>query len=271
MSTATQQTTDMAEFLNDFRGILDARSLKMLGITTDGKDLYPPSIAAVFPEASHQNCRFHVLANITNGVLHAVAKVRKALAQDKPKLRRGRPTPATRRLARKSLRIQAKIADLFEHRHLFVRRKLKRSELTTLRHITRGLPILRRLRNFMDAVYRLFDRRCRMSTALRKLTHLRGRVKRMTSVGHALQTLMSLSVIRTLLALDNPDLPATSNAVERGNRRYRKMQKSIYRVRTYAAICGRLALDLHRDMLTSSRTTLVTQLHHQRRLARSSR
>jgi len=36
--------------------------------------------------------------------------------------------------------------------------------------------------------------------------------------------------------LDDKLLPATSNAVERGNRRYRKMQKAVYRVRTQASI-----------------------------------
>lgn len=40
---------------------------------------------------------------------------------------------------------------------------------------------------------------------------------------------------------------ATSNAAERGNRRYRKMKKSIYRVRTYVAIVARLAPDLFRE------------------------
>jgi len=35
--------------------------------------------------------------------------------------------------------------------------------------------------------------------------------------------------------------------VERGNRRYRKMQKSVYRVRTQAQIRARLALDMWRE------------------------
>ena len=38
-----------------------------------------------------------------------------------------------------------------------------------------------------------------------------------------------------------------SNAVERGNRRYRKMQKTVYRVRTQRAIEGRLPLDRPRE------------------------
>jgi hypothetical protein len=37
---------------------------------------------------------------------------------------------------------------------------------------------------------------------------------------------------------------ATSNVVERGNRRYRKIQKMVYRVRTLPRIESRLALDL---------------------------
>ena len=41
--------------------------------------------------------------------------------------------------------------------------------------------------------------------------------------------------------LDERLMGATSNAVERGNRRYRKMQKTVYRVRTKKAIEGRFA------------------------------
>ncbi len=47
---------------------------------------------------------------------------------------------------------------------------------------------------------------------------------------------------KALVFLDERVLGATSNAVERGNRRYRKMQKTVYRVRTQRAIEGRLAL-----------------------------
>ena len=53
--------------------------------------------------------------------------------------------------------------------------------------------------------------------------------------------------------LDERLLGATSNAVERGNRRYRKMQKTVYRVRTQRAIEGRLALDLLRERQAQGR------------------
>jgi hypothetical protein len=56
----------------------------------------------------------------------------------------------------------------------------------------------------------------------------------------------------------------TSNAVERGNRRYRKMQASIYRVRTQARIEGRLALDLLRDPQAQDRAETTRTLHRAR-------
>ena len=85
-----------------------------------------------------------------------------------PKLPRGRPraTPATQRAARCKKQIERKVGDLFEHRYLFVQKHLSPSEQATLRRISRGLPQLRQLRELMEEVYRLFDRRCRMATAL---------------------------------------------------------------------------------------------------------
>ena len=64
--------------------------------------------------------------------------------------------------------------------------------------------------------------------------------------------------------LDDRLLGATSNAVERGNRRYRKMQKTVYRVRTEAAINGRLALDLERESRARDRKEATRMLHRAR-------
>ncbi len=199
-----------------------ARQLVPKGITTDGSALYPPAIRHVWGDLPHQVCEFHILANLSQAVLHAVAKVRKTLTARKPPVGRGRPTKRTRKLVQHRQRLEQKIADLFTYRHLFVQRHLTVSEQKTLQRITRGLPQLRTLRQIMDEVYRLFDRRCRTETALTKLARLRQRVHRFTSVGKTLQTLFSANVEKTLTFLDDRLLPATSNAVERGNRRYRK-------------------------------------------------
>ena len=142
-----------------------------------------------------------------------------------------------------------------------MQRQLSPSEQDTFQRITRGLPQLRALRGIMDEVYRLFDRRCRTETALAKLRRLRQRIQRFTHLGKTLQALCSANVEKALTFLDDRLLPATSNAVERGNRRYRKMQKTIYRVRTQAQIVGRLALDMWRDAFAQARLTTLQLLH----------
>ena len=58
-----------------------------------------------------------------------------------------------------------------------------------------------------------------------------------------------------LTFLDDKLLPATSNAVERSNRRDRKAQKNIYSVRTAEHIRQRIALDMQRDQQARSRMT----------------
>jgi hypothetical protein len=205
----------------------------------------------------------HVLREVTKAVLSAVAQERKRLAATAPKLPRGRPRAdkAARRAARRKKSIQRKVGDLFDHRYLFVRRHLRAAERATLRRITRGAPQLRRLRELIDEVYRLFDRRCRMATALAKLAALRARLRRSGRLRAVLKKLLSPGLEKALVFLDERLMGATSNAVERGNRRYRKMQKTVYRVRTQKAIEGRLALDLLRDSQAQARTTTTKALH----------
>jgi hypothetical protein len=256
---------DIRAFSRRFQDILEARGLTLAGITTDGSPLYPVPIAEVFGPIPHQICQFHVLAELTKGVLKAVAKARKSLAATLPKRGRGRPSKATERLADQRKRIQAKISALFQHRHLFVQRGLTASERTTLRRITRGLPHLRALREIMNEVYRLFDRRCRPQTALSKLARLRRPVRRFKKVAQTLKKLFSPNLEKALTFLDDSLLPATSNAVERGNRRHRKMQKTVYRVRTQERIVERIALDMHRDAQARSRSCTTAAL----RLART--
>ena len=59
-------------------------------------------------------------------------------------------------------------------------------------------------------------------------------------------------------------LPSTSNAVERGNRRFRKMQKTVYRVRTCDHIKQRVSLDMFRELHLPSRRQTVQSLHDAR-------
>jgi hypothetical protein len=160
--------------------------------------------------------------------------------------------------------LQQKIGDLFEHRYLFVEHDLTGAQRRALQRITRGLPQLRALRAIMEEVYRLFDRRCRTDTALAKLARLRQRVRRFKRVGKILNKLYSPNLEKALTFLDDKLFPSTSNAVERGNRRHRKMQKTVYRVRTQEHIHNRIALDMLRDSQKENRTSTLTTLHRKR-------
>ena len=99
----------------------------------------------------------------------------------------------------------------------------------------------------VEEIYRLFDRRCRTETALAKLARLRAHVRRFKGLGPIFQKLQSPNLEKALTFLDDSLLGSTSNAVERGNRRHRKMQKTVYRVRTQPTISGRIALDIYKS------------------------
>lgn len=256
---------DIEAFLSRFKSALQQRGLVLKGVTTDGSPLYPEPLQTVFGAVPHQICEFHIIKELTKAILHAVAKERKKLTERKPKLKRGRPSSTVaKRAARKCQRLQQKVADLFEHRYLFVQHHLTQAERRTLQRITRSLPQLRSLRSIMDEIYRLFDRRCRTETALVKLAKLRQRVRRFKQIGKILSKLQSPNLDKALIFLNDKLLPSTSNAVERGNRRYRKMQKTVYRVRTHENINNRIALDMLRDSQRRGRTETIGALHYAR-------
>lgn len=256
---------DIRAFLGRLKTALTARDLTLLGITTDGSALYPEPLAEFFRGVPHQSCEFHVIAEVVKAVLGAVASERQSLAAKQPKLPQGRPTTkAAKAAARKKNRLEQKRVDLYTHRHLFVQHHLSPSERKRLWRITRGLPQLRKLRELMAQVYALFDRRCRTQTALDKLDNLRRRLLRFTQLGETLKKLFSPTLKKALTFLDDKLLPSTSNAVERANRRYRKMQKQVYRVRTQAQIRARLALDMWREAQGEGRHQTLHTLHEAR-------
>jgi hypothetical protein len=256
---------DIRAFLGRLKTALIARDLTLLGITTDGSSLSPTPLAEVFSGVPHQLCQFHIVKDIIKAVVGVVSSERKRLAAKQPTLRRGRPsTPVAKQAARTKKRLEAQRAALFTHRYLFVQRHVSKTERKILWRITRGLPHVYVLRVLMDQVYALFDRRCRTQTALDKLAKLRRRLLRCTQVGETLKKLFSPTLEKALTFLDDKLLPSTSNAVERGNRRYRKMQKSVYRVRTQAQIQSRLALDMWREAQAEGRQQTLAALHRAR-------
>ncbi len=74
---------DIRAFLGRLKSALQARNLTLRGITTDGSALYPEPLAELFDGVPHQVCQFHVIKELTKGVLQAVAKERERLARSK--------------------------------------------------------------------------------------------------------------------------------------------------------------------------------------------
>src|SRR5262249_7337105 len=256
---------DIRALLGRLKTALTARALTLCGFTTDGSALYPTPLAEVFGDVPHQICTFHVVAEVNKAVLVAVASARKGLAATQPTLPKGRPsTPAAKAAARTKKRLAAPGAALFTHRSLFVQRHLHTTERKTLWRVSRGLPQLHALRVVMDQVYALCDRRCPTQTALAQLAQLRRRLQRFPQVGETLKKLFAPTLDKALTFLDDKLLPSTSHAVERGNRRYRKMQKQVYRVRTQAQISARLALDMWREAQGAGRRQTLHTLHEAR-------
>jgi hypothetical protein len=255
---------DVRAFLREFKGHLEKRGRGVRGITTDGSQLYPKVLGELWPGVPHQLCEFHVLKEINKAVLHALARLRKEMTAALPKQPRGRPGKGQHGQARKVARRKQRVADLFEHRHLFVRHHLSAAQKGLLHQLTRGLPQLRTLREIVAEVYRLFDRRCKTQTALKKLGRLRRRVRRFKKLAKSLNKLKSPTLEKALVFLDDRLLGATSNAVERSNRRFRKAQKSIYSARTKEHLEERLALDMQREQRAPKRQQTLTTLHRAR-------
>jgi hypothetical protein len=137
---------------------------------------------------------------------------------------------------------------LYKHRHLFVKHDWSKRDRKTLWSITRGFPQLRKVRELMEQVYALFDRRCRTQTALDKLTKLRRRLNRFKHLGETLKKLFSPMLEKALTFLDDKLLPSTSHAVER----------------TQEQIKARMALDMWREAQGEGRAQTLQALHEAR-------
>jgi hypothetical protein len=195
---------DIRAFLGRLQTAFDARDLTLRGVTTDGASLYPEPLREVFGAVPHQLCELHVLAEVVKAVGGAVASARKCLGATQPTWPRGHPrTKAAQKAARKKQWLEQKRADVFTHRSLFVKHHLSQSERKTLWHITRGLPQLRKLRELMEQVYTVFDRRCRTQTALDQLAKLRRRLQRFKQLGETLKKLFSPTLEKALTFLDD--------------------------------------------------------------------
>jgi hypothetical protein len=229
---------------------LKEMGLSVKGITTDGSHLYPKPLAEIFPSAKHQICYFHILKEINQLALRCLARFRKSLPRP-PKRSRGRPRKGQRyRLSR----LEKLRREIWEARYLWVQHYLTPAQRKKLQRLYRGQPFLRSLRELIDLVYGLFDRRCSVERARQKLEQLRQKKlwQELPLLLPIWKKLRSSNLEKALTFLDDDLLEGTSNAVERVNRGHRKFQKTIYRVRTERTIAGRIKYSMILDRLRAS-------------------
>src|SRR5712671_1843401 len=126
-------------------------------VVTDGSNLYPTLLAAIWPDAIHQLCVFHIMQDLTKEVLDALKRLRR---QQRRRGNAGRKRrPGRSRSGSPRLTAKDKAHFVFKHRYLLVKRpeKLTVWEQRALQTMLEYLPALRVLRRFMEQVYRLLE------------------------------------------------------------------------------------------------------------------
>jgi transposase len=222
-------------------------------VITDGSSLYPKLLKELWPDAEHQLCVFHVLQDVNKKILKAVLRLRRSLArrgQRGRKRRRGRPRKAQQ--GRKQHRKQKeKSKFIFKRRHLIVKRRdgLTEQEKKDLTTMLEYLPALRPLREFADAMQRLFAVEQTEEQAQGRWRRLQqnGKYLAVPELKSVLQTMLSQEKFVKMIAfLRNPAVPKvrTNNHVERCNRQLRYWEKVRYKWRRRKTLVRFLVLAL---------------------------
>jgi hypothetical protein len=210
-------------------------------VVSDGSGLYPELLAAIWPDARHQLCVFHLLHDVLDKVLDAVRRLRRAQARRGRagrKRRRGRP--GQRHQARRRSRgptAKEKAAFVWKHRFLIVKRtaQLSPSERDDLETLFAYLPELRTPWSFSQGLYRLLDDSRTLGVARWRWTWLRydPAYQGVRELVEALELLAEPKLTKALAFVQQPAdrQVRTNNHVERLNRRLRFAEKVRYRWR----------------------------------------
>lgn len=222
-------------------------------VVTDGSDLYPAVLAELWPSARHQLCVFHVLKDLHKLVLDALRRFRRGLERRGNrgrKRRRGRPSGG--RKPRHRSTYKEKSAFIFSHRFLIVRRRdqMSRQERIDLNTMLNDLPELRPLRQFVDALQRLFAENQGEATAWRR--HQRLTTDRdflaVPELVKAVKKLGPEKFAKMIAFLGSAACRQmrTNNHVERINRKLRHEEKARYKWRSRRTIVRFMVLLLDR-------------------------
>jgi hypothetical protein len=229
------------DHMRRFLGNLKTWGLNPTAVVTDGSNLYPGVLAALWPAADHQLCVFHVIKDINKLILAAVRRMRTAMnrrGQAGRKKKRGRKGAKARTAAaRRGLTVKEKASFVFRRRHLIVKRreKLTEREGDDLGRMLEYLPELATLRRFADRIYWVFDtpkdwhQACCRRAALVRDPEFRA----VPELVQAMEQLDQGKFRKLMAYLNNPigRRVRTNNHVERTNRMFRFLEKVRYKWR----------------------------------------
>ncbi len=207
-------------------------------VVTDGSSLYPDLLAQRWPHAEHPLCVVHLLQDLNAKVLDAVKRRRRQKARQGNAGRQRRPgRPRQGAKQRRGPTAKDKAPFVFKRRHRIVKRRdrLTASARQDLASLLEYVPGLRPLRQFADALQRLFAREqtehqawCRWRALQRSATFLA-----VPELQEALAWLTAEKFGKAVAFLRSPAAQRvrTNNQVERCNRKLRYGEKVRYQWR----------------------------------------
>ena len=223
-------------------------------VVTDGSDLYPKVLAAVWPQARHQLGIFPVLKDAHQQVLDALRRLRRDLARRGNRGRkRKRGRPRRHRPRRRSLTLKEQAAFVFKRRYLIVKRRdeMSRQDRLDLETMFQYLAELRRLREVVDRLANLFEARQSEATAWRRHAALVNdpAVLAIPEFAQAVTKLAAEKFAKMIAFLNSPVFcrrERTNNHVERINRKLRYEEKARYKWRKRRTLVRFLVLLMDR-------------------------
>jgi hypothetical protein len=239
----------MGRFLQNLKN----HGLEPKVVVTDGSMLYPKVLAELWPRAEHQLCVFHVMQDLNAKVLDAVKRLRRVRSRRGNrgrKRKRGRPTQAQQRRQKPRQIEKDKAAFCFKHRYLIVMRRenMDDQDRENLARLLNEMPELRPLRDFGDALQRLFaeDQSEHQAWCRWRALQACARYQSIPELQGALALLEEKKFPKMIAFLQSPlaRRVRTNNHVERCNRKLRYWEKVRYKWRRRRTLVRFLVLAL---------------------------
>jgi len=222
--------------MGEFLAYLTVIGAKPDVIITDESKLYPAALRQSWPDVLHQLCEFHFIRHLVSDVIASVRTFVKGMPKN-PKRRRGRPA----KLGRPRVDHNEKSKEVNQKRFLFAMNPATMSDeqATTLSQLIEAHPELSIQREFMLKAFSIFESTNTPESAerLRQEVLSDPRFLADENLSVSVERLKDDTKFEKLtLFLHYENLDKTNNDVERDNRRFRKKQKSHYRLRTARTI-----------------------------------